>query len=115
MSQTPVEQEGPPHVTALVISRNCAAQLERCLKALEQSAERERLQILVVDNGSSDGSADVPSDFPEVQTLRLPKDFGWTKASNIGMRTAKGKLILFLPPHVEVEPDTITRLANTSE
>jgi N-acetylglucosaminyl-diphospho-decaprenol L-rhamnosyltransferase len=116
MDEKPTDrQDGRPRVTALVIARNCAPQLQRCLEALERSAERSQLEILVVDNGSADGSADVPSDFPDVQTLRLPKNFGWTKAANIGIRTAKGDLLLFLPPHVEVEPDTIPQLAGRLE
>jgi GT2 family glycosyltransferase len=111
MDPTPAEHAGPPRVTALIVSRNCSAQLRACLQALERSANRERLEVLVVDRGSADGTADVAEDFPEVQTLRLPKDFGRTKATNIGMRTAKGELVLFLPAHVELEPDTIDRLA----
>lgn len=112
MNPAHVESTGPPRVTALILSRNCASQLQLCLQALESSEQRERLEILVVDNGSVDGSADIPSQFPEVQTLRLPKDFGRTKATNIALRTAKGDYILFMPPHVQVEPDTVTRLAD---
>ena len=111
MNPTPAEHAGPPRVTALIVSRNCSAQLRACLQALERSANRQRLEILVVDRGSADGTADVAGEFPEVQTLRLPKDFGRTKATNIGMRTAKGELVLFLPPTIEIEPDTIDRLA----
>ena len=112
MNPAPVEQTGPPRVTALILSRNCASQLQRCLEALERSEQRATLEILVVDNGSDDGSADIPTQFPEVQTLRLPKDFGRTKATNIGLRTAKGDFIFLVPPHVEVEPDTVVRLAD---
>jgi Predicted glycosyltransferases len=42
--------------------------------------------------------------------MRLPKNFGFTKAANIGMRTAKGETIFFLPPGYEVLPDTIPQL-----
>ena len=112
MNPAPVEQSGPPRVTALVLSRNSAEELQRCLEALERSEQRQTMEILVVDNGSEDGSADIPAQFPDVQTLRLPKDFGRTKAANIGMRTAKGDFLFLLPAHVAVEPDTIIKLAD---
>lgn len=115
MDSTPVEQPRTPRVTALIVSRNCATQLGSCLESLRRSSAPERLEIVVIDNGSEDGSADVPHDFPEVQSMRLPKNFGWTKAANIGMRTAKGDAILFLPANVTVEPDTIERLASRLE
>jgi GT2 family glycosyltransferase len=115
MNPAQVEQAGPPRVTALILSRNSGEVLQRCLEALERSEQREKLEILVVDNGSEDNSAEIPTQFPEVQTLRLPKDFGRTKATNIGLRTAKGDFIFFLPAHVEVEPDTIVKLADRLE
>lgn len=116
MNPAPVDEPHHfPRVTALIVTHNSAQQLRACLTALEQSEQRERLEIVVIDNGSRDGSAEIPNDFPEVQSMRLPKEFGFTKAANIGMRTAKGDFIFFVPPHVEVEPDTITRLAGRLE
>ena len=42
----------------------------------------------MVDNGSSDGSVQLDTDFPQTQFIRLPKNFGLTKAMNIGWRAA---------------------------
>ena len=86
--QNQEQVERPPRVTVVVVSRNRAALLRRCLESLEKSEGRETLQIVVVDNGSSDGSAQLDIDFPQAQFIRLPKNFGLTKAMNLGLRAA---------------------------
>lgn len=100
-----------PHITALVLTRNQGDRLRACLEALDRSVPRETLEILVVDNGSSDETPAIMADFPLANTLRLPKDFGSTRALNIGIRTAKGELVFLLTPGVEVQPDTLSQLA----
>lgn len=109
------ESPAPPRVTALVVSRNEAAALRRCLEHLEASADRDRLEILVVDDGSTDASPQVVADFPSVISLRMPKRLGFTRAANIGLRTAKGTFVFFVPQDVLVRPDTIPRLADRLE
>ena len=84
----PEQEKRPPRVSVVVVSRNRAALLRRCLESLEKSEGRATLQIVVVDNGSSDGSAHLDTDFPHAQFIRLPKNFGLTKAINIGGRAA---------------------------
>jgi GT2 family glycosyltransferase len=108
--QQPDAPEGPL-VTALIVSYNSQPALSRCLEALEASQERERLEILVVDQGSRDGSATVDEEFPGITPLRLPKHFGMTKARNIGVRTAKGEYLLLMSPEVTVQPETALALA----
>jgi len=98
-------------VSVLVVSHNCIDALRRCLTALEASAGRETMEILVMDNGSRDGCATIDSEFPGITPLRMPRNFGWTKAMNIGMRTAVGEVLLFLDPNVEVQSDTVQKLA----
>ena len=63
-----------------------------------------------MDNGSRDGGATIDTEFPNITPLRMQKNFGWTKAMNIGMRTAVGEHLLFLDPNVEVLPDTVQKL-----
>ena len=111
MEETPQ----PPKVSVLIVSHNSAAPLRRCLAALERSKDRETFEILVVDAGSEDESPTLDTEFPAATFLRLPRHFGLTKALNIGMRTAKGELVLFLEPSVEVLPETVGNLATALE
>ncbi|MBV9505417.1 MAG: glycosyltransferase, partial [Acidobacteriia bacterium] len=46
-----------------MVSRNRLELLRRCLDSLEKSEGRERLQVIVVDNGSTDGSSQLESDY----------------------------------------------------
>lgn len=94
-----------------MVSRNRSALLRRCLESLEASEGRERLQVIVIDNGSFDGSAQLDSDFPKAQFVRLPKNFGLTKAMNIGWRAADAPYVFFLHDDSAVEPSTIGTLA----
>lgn len=95
----------------VVVSHNRADRLRRCLESLEKSEGRETLQVIGVDNGSTDGSAQLEADFPAVRFFRLPKNFGLTKALNIGWRAAEGDYVFFLHDDTEVEPEAIGRLA----
>lgn len=102
-------------VSVLIVTYNCVEPLRRCLRALEQSQGRQTFEVLVVDNGSQDGSSGIDADFPSVTVLRLPRHFGFTKACNIGIRTAKGEHLFLLSPEVEVELKTVTALAERLE
>lgn len=69
------------------------------------------MEIIVIDNGSYDGSGTLDTEFPNTKFLRLPRNFGATKALNIAMRTALGEYMFFLSPEIEVAPDAATKLA----
>ena len=105
------EKQVAPKVSAIVVSWNNAAQMRRCLEALEHSTNRQEMEVVVVDCGSQDESPRMDSDFPSINMLRLPRHFGIVKALNIGMRTAVGEYFLILPPEIELQPDTAGKLA----
>jgi len=96
----------------VVVSHNRADKLRTCLESLERSEERERLQLIVVENGSADASAQVAEEFPDIQLIRLPKKFGLTKALNLGWRAADAEYVLFLHEDTEVEAGAVVRLAD---
>src|ERR1035438_2218792 len=68
-------------------------------------------QILVVDNGSTDGSADFLRDtFPEVTVLALPKNLGFGGGSNAGFRAAKNDIVVLLNSDMRVALDFLAPL-----
>ena len=100
-----------PQISAILVAFNQTPALHRAVEALEQSKGREKLEILVVDCGSNDRSSSIDTDFPAVNMLRLPHHLGAARAMNIATRTAKGELLMFVSPDVEVKPDTVSLLA----
>ena len=100
----------PLRVSVVIVTHNRAELLRRGLEALGDAH-----QVLVVDNGSTDGTAGLDEQFPAVRFIRLPKNFGLTKAMNIGARSADGTYILFLHDDVRVSGEAVTRLADFLE
>lgn len=100
-----------PRTSVLIASYNSAPALRRCLAALESSPDRPHFEILVVDSGSTDDTHTLELQFPAVTFLRLPRHFGFTRARNVGLRTATGDFILFLDPNVELAPGAVSCLA----
>lgn len=70
--------------------------------------------MIVVDNGSDD-AATLESRFPQVRFVPLPRNFGLTKALNIGIRAVDAEFVLFLAPEAEIEPASVDMLADTLE
>jgi GT2 family glycosyltransferase len=101
-----------PRVSAILVSYNQAAALRRAVQALENSRDRDKLEILVVDCGSRDESTQLDTDFPAINMLRLPHHLGAARAMNIATRTAKAELLFYVSPNVEVARETVTALAD---
>ncbi len=108
INDTPIAP--PKRVSVVIVSFNRAGLLRRSLEALG-----DEHQVLVVDNGSSDGTQLLADDFPEVRFIRLPKNFGQTKAMNIGFRAADGEYLLFLHDDTVLSGAGVARMADFLE
>jgi GT2 family glycosyltransferase len=92
-------------VSVIVLSYESRADLERCLASLV-AQRRPAEQVVVVDNGSRDGSAAMAAErFPQFERLELPRNLGYCRANNLGLARSRGELILFLNADVELAPD----------
>lgn len=101
------------NISIVIVSLQRAAQLRQLLAALCQPGNQ--FQVVVVDNGSRDGSASLDDEFPDVRFSRLPRNFGLTRALNIGIRAADRDYILLLHDDVLIEAAAVVALAEFLE
>ncbi len=86
-----------PDISIVIVSYNTAALTRRCLETVGACAEGLALEVIVVDNASADGSADmVAAEFPQVRLIRLPENRGFAGGNNPGIRAAAGRYVLLL-------------------
>jgi GT2 family glycosyltransferase len=100
-------------VSALIVSHNVKDLLLDCLRAFYSTADIP-VEAVVVDNGSTDGSAAAVTDeFPKATVLlENKKNLGFGRAANIGLERCQGRFVLLLSPDVTVDPQTVGRLAD---
>ncbi len=77
-------------VTVVVVNWNGKPSLIQCLDALRKQSIRDSMAVIVVDNGSVDGSVEaVKQQFPEVALIALPENLGFSAANNIAIRSVQ--------------------------
>ncbi|HEV2962955.1 MAG TPA: glycosyltransferase family 2 protein [Candidatus Angelobacter sp.] len=90
-------------LSIIIVNYNTLSLLRDCVNSLMKT-EGKSCEVIVVDNASADGSAEmVENEFPDVVLVRNPKNAGFAKANNQGMAVAKGKYLLLL------NSDTVAR------
>jgi N-acetylglucosaminyl-diphospho-decaprenol L-rhamnosyltransferase len=105
-----VEQPQAPRVSVVIVSFNRVESLRKSLQSLGDDH-----RTIVVDNGSRDGAALLDDEFPTARFSRLPKNFGLTKALNIGLRSIDGEYILCLHDDTRITGEAVTKLADYLE
>ena len=96
-------------VTIIIPNYNGAHFLRPCLDKLKRQTFRE-FEVLVVDNGSRDGSLALLRDFyPEVRVISLRENQGFSKAVNVGIRASRSPYVILLNNDTEPEPDFVFR------
>jgi len=109
-----------PYVVIVVLSWNGREDTRACLRSL-LALDYPRFDVLVVDNGSDDGSPDVVrSEFPGVHLIANPRNLGYAEGNNQGMRWAleasrDADLVWLLNNDVVVEPGSLAELVRVLE
>jgi GT2 family glycosyltransferase len=103
-------------VSAVIVSWNTCDLLRRCLGSLDAELKSRAAEVIVVDNDSSDGSAElVAREFPQASLVRLSGNQGFGRAANRGALEALGRFLLIANADVAAEPGAIERLLAAAE
>jgi GT2 family glycosyltransferase len=100
-------------LSIVIVNWNTKDLLIQCLKSLEQTLQRLKMEVYVVDNGSVDRSVELMKEkFPEVILIQNPMNLGFAKANNQAMKRSKGKYILLLNPDTQVKEGAVKNLTH---
>ncbi len=108
----------PPAVdlSVVVVNWNTAGLLRECLASVLPRLGSLAAEVIVVDNASADGSADmVAKDFPGVSLVRAGENLGFARANNLALDRARGRFIFLLNPDARLEEDILPGMMSYME
>src|SRR5438477_426404 len=98
-------------VTVVVVSFNTRSLLLRCLRSLEPGVDAGLADVWVVDNGSSDGSAEAArGQVPWARVIDAPTNLGYGRAVNLVARTTRSEWLLAANADIALEPGALGAL-----
>lgn len=97
-------------LSIVIINYNVRYFLEQCLSVLQRAMAGIEAEVIVVDNGSSDGSvAYLAPLFPFVRFIESAENLGFARANNLALAQCSGELVLFLNPDTLIAEDTLQK------
>jgi|WetSurMetagenome_2_1015567.scaffolds.fasta_scaffold12523_5 GT2 family glycosyltransferase len=95
-------------LSVVIVSYNVKSYLGQALRSVIDAAVNIKSEVIVVDNGSTDGSPEmVAESFPKVKLIRSSSNRGYASACNTGIDASTGEYILILNPDTIVSPDAL--------
>lgn len=96
------------NLAAIVVTYNGKSWIEACLNSLQ--ASHKPVQIIVVDNASTDGTPEILKQYPFVKSIFLTQNLGFGQANNIGIREAlkaDANFVFLLNQDAQITPNTL--------
>jgi GT2 family glycosyltransferase len=102
-------------VSIVIVNYNARAFLRECVRSILHAVSKEiTYEIIIVDNASTDDSAEmVKKEFHEkVHLIPSDENLGFSKGNNLGLRSSHGRYVLFLNPDTVMKERTLEELVN---
>lgn len=98
-------------VSVVIVNYRSPELVMRCVRSIRDAAPELDLQIIVVDNGSQDGSPErLRAELPGTTVLACAENRGFAAGANTGMRASEAELVVLLNPDTEVCPGALSAL-----
>lgn len=97
-------------IDIIIVNWNAGILLRQCIDSVVQFGEAIVDRIIVVDNGSTDGSERAVEDLLNVAIIRVGANLGFGRACNIGAAHASSEFLLFLNPDACLYPDSLAKV-----
>jgi len=98
-------------LSIIILNYKSQGHLRQGLRFLRQYVFPFEVEVIVVDNGSGDTSADVTAkEYPQATFIGMPSNRGYSTGNNVGLRQATGDYVLILNPDTSVYPGAIENL-----
>lgn len=99
-----------PSVSVIIVTYNSADCIQQCLAFLPAAMADLTFEVVVVDNGSTDGTADLVEQLPNPPVLVRSSNVGYAAGINAGVAVTRGECFLILNPDTECEPGAVPPL-----
>jgi GT2 family glycosyltransferase len=103
-------------LSILMVNWNTRSYLLPCLESVSKTVGKSSWEVIVVDNGSCDGSGEaVRNHFPTARLIENDRNLGFAKAMNQGLRACSGRYALLLNPDTRMKEETLERMISFME
>jgi len=103
-------------LSVVIICWNDLRVIRECLRSIHQGTHSINFEVLVSDNGSTDGSVEfIRENYPEVRVLENHANLGFGKGNNVGIRAASAEYVLILNPDTIIHDRALDRLVQFAD
>jgi len=110
------EEKFPMLLSIIIVTWNSEAYIQNCLHSLDEEIQGWELEVIVVDNASSDKTVKIiEKEFPQVHLIVNAQNFVFARAVNHGINLSRGERLLLLNPDTIVCPEALKSMVQFME